>query len=84
MGHQGLVRYQLHDEHPEHHSLLTAALLSVCAPQAAVNLLGSVLDTPEFFWSAPDQLQVCMLTCDLYHATLVGLLCWSGSLAAAV
>jgi len=28
------------------------------AVQAAVNLLGSVLDTPEFFWSAPDQLQV--------------------------
>lgn len=25
--------------------------------RAAVNLLGSVLDTPEFFWSAPDQLQ---------------------------
>jgi hypothetical protein len=29
-----------------------------CFVQAAVNLLGSVLDTPEFFWSAPDQLQV--------------------------
>uniref|UniRef100_A0A383V7N6 DUF155 domain-containing protein n=1 Tax=Tetradesmus obliquus TaxID=3088 RepID=A0A383V7N6_TETOB len=26
--------------------------------RSAVNLLSSVLDTPEFFWSAPDQLQV--------------------------
>jgi hypothetical protein len=33
-------------------------VLCVVVVQAAVNLLGSVLDTPEFFWSAPDQLQV--------------------------
>lgn len=26
--------------------------------RAAVNLLSTVLDTPEFFWSAPDSLQV--------------------------
>ena len=26
-------------------------------PQAAVNLLSTVLDTPEFFWSAPDSMQ---------------------------
>jgi hypothetical protein len=26
--------------------------------RSAVNLLSSVLDTPEFFWSAPDHLQV--------------------------
>jgi hypothetical protein len=29
--------------------------------RSAVNLLSSVLDTPEFFWSAPDHLQVCGL-----------------------
>lgn len=40
-----------------------AMVVAVCCTQAAVNLLGSVLDTPEFFWSAPDQLQVsfCVL-----------------------
>lgn len=38
---------------------------AVCCPagkvflqRAAVNLLSTVLDTPEFFWSAPDHLQV--------------------------
>lgn len=25
--------------------------------RAAVNLLGTVLDTPEYFWSAPDSMQ---------------------------
>ena len=35
---------------------------SPCPPQvfiqrAAVNLLSTVLDTPEFFWSAPDTMQ---------------------------
>jgi hypothetical protein len=29
--------------------------------RSAVNLLSSVLDTPEFFWSAPDHLQVRLL-----------------------
>ena len=27
--------------------------------KSAVNLLSTVLDTPEFFWSAPDSMQVC-------------------------
>ena len=27
--------------------------------KSAVNLLSTVLDTPEFFWSAPDNMQVC-------------------------
>ena len=26
--------------------------------KSAVNLLSTVLDTPEFFWSAPDNMQV--------------------------
>jgi len=29
--------------------------------KAAVNLLSTVLDTPEFFWSAPDSMQVRLL-----------------------
>jgi uncharacterized Rmd1/YagE family protein len=33
-------------------------LLQVFLQRSAVNLLGVVLDVPEFFWSAPDHLQV--------------------------
>ena len=29
--------------------------------KSAVNLLSTVLDTPEFFWSAPDNMQVSQL-----------------------
>jgi hypothetical protein len=32
--------------------------LQVFLQRSAVNLLGVVLDVPEFFWSAPDHLQV--------------------------
>lgn len=32
-------------------------LLQVFIQKAAVNLLSSVLDTPEFFWRAPDSFQ---------------------------
>ena len=31
--------------------------------KSAVNLLSTVLDTPEFFWSAPDSMQVRCWTC---------------------
>jgi hypothetical protein len=39
-----------------------ACLLQVFLQRSAVNLLGVVLDVPEFFWSAPDHLQVCFVT----------------------
>jgi hypothetical protein len=32
--------------------------MQVFLQRSAVNLLGVVLDTPDFFWSAPDHLQV--------------------------
>lgn len=35
-----------------------AVSLQVFLQRSAVNLLGVVLDVPEFFWSAPDHLQV--------------------------
>jgi uncharacterized Rmd1/YagE family protein len=38
--------------------LLLLLLLQVFLQRAAVNLLGSVMDTPDYFWSAPDYLQV--------------------------
>jgi hypothetical protein len=37
--------------------------------RSAVNLLSSVLDTPEFFWSAPDHLQVC--DCAMRHSVML-------------
>lgn len=36
---------------------------TVFLQRSAVNLLSSVLDTPEFFWSAADNLQVCVGGC---------------------
>lgn len=39
---------------PRHYSV------QVFLQRSAVNLLGVVLDVPEFFWSAPDHLQVCV------------------------
>ncbi len=33
-------------------------LAQVFLQRSAVNLLSTVMDTPEFFWSAPDHLQV--------------------------
>jgi uncharacterized Rmd1/YagE family protein len=50
--------------------------------RSAVNLLGSVLDVPDYFWSAPDHLQArspapfvlhvvhCYTTLDAIHAVL--------------
>jgi hypothetical protein len=38
--------------------LCYCVLLQVFLQRSAVNLLGVVLDVPEFFWSAPDHLQV--------------------------
>ena len=32
---------------------------AVFIQKSNVNLLSTVLDTPEYFWSAPDNLQVC-------------------------
>ncbi len=37
--------------------------------KSAVNLLSTVLDTPEFFWSAPDNMQVGWST-DCWRHTL--------------
>jgi hypothetical protein len=39
-------------------AVLCVVLLQVFLQRSAVNLLGVVLDVPEFFWSAPDHLQV--------------------------
>jgi hypothetical protein len=39
---------------------LLLLLLQVFLQRSAVNLLGVVLDVPEFFWSAPDHLQVSL------------------------
>ena len=48
--------------------------------RSAVNLLSTVLDTPEFFWSAPDHLQVAVGVCVRVSCvcvlTLVG--AWGG------
>ena len=45
---------------PSHWHISTASILSpiqVFIQKSAVNLLSTVLDTPEFFWSAPDSMQ---------------------------
>ena len=46
--------------YPSHWHRLTASILppiQVFIQKSAVNLLSTVLDTPEFFWSAPDSMQ---------------------------
>lgn len=40
-----------------HLVIVSAVVTQVFLQRSAVNLLSTVLDTPEFFWSAPDQLQ---------------------------
>jgi hypothetical protein len=47
--------------------LCLSAVRVRCCGQSAVNLLSSVLDTPEFFWRAPDSYQslyqaICQVT----------------------
>jgi uncharacterized Rmd1/YagE family protein len=42
-----------------------ACVLQVFLQRSAVNLLGVVLDVPEFFWSAPDHLQVRTTRCNV-------------------
>ena len=53
---------------------------TVFLQRASVNLLSTVLDTPEFFWSAPDHLQVAVGVCVRVSCvcvlTLVG--AWGG------
>lgn len=52
------------------------------APQSAVNLLSSVLDTPEFFWRAPDSYQtlyeaICQVWWGPYEPRVAhGVLTW--------